>query len=489
MKYLKEALTFDDVLIVPAKSSVNPSDADLSTNLTRSIKLKIPLISAAMDTVTESSLAIKMAQMGGLGIIHKNFDISKQSEEVNVVKRFESGMVINPYTINPESLLSDAFKIKEKYNISGIPVVETGSKKLVGIITNRDIRFAKNMNQKVESLMTKENLVTVQQNISMANAKKLLHQHRIEKLLVVDKNYKCIGLITVKDIEKAQKFPNASKDKMGRLLVGAAVGVGNEQGLDRVEYLVKAGVDVVVIDTAHGHTKNVIDTLKKIKKNYPHLPVIVGNVATSEAANDLIKGGADSIKVGIGPGSICTTRIIAGIGVPQLHAISETSKVAKKYKIPIISDGGIKFSGDIAKAIALGADVVMIGSLFAGTDESPGEIFLSNGRTYKSYRGMGSLSAMGRGSADRYFQEEVIKSDKFVPEGVEGRVPYRGPVEKVIEQLNGGLRASMGYTGNKNIIDFKKKTKLVRITSAGLNESHVHGISITRESPNYQINK
>ena len=323
----------------------------------------------------------------------------------------------------------------------------------------------------------------------MVEAKKLLHQHRIEKLLVVDKNYKCIGLITVKDIEKAQKFPDASKDKMGRLLVGAAVGVGNEQGLERVQCLVKAGVDVVVIDTAHGHTKNVIDTLKKIKKNHPNLPVIVGNVATSEAASDLIKEGADSIKVGIGPGSICTTRIIAGIGVPQLHAISETFKIAKKHKIPIISDGGIKFSGDIAKAIAFGADVVMIGSLFAGTDESPGEIFLSNGRTYKSYRGMGSLSAMGRGSADRYFQEEVTNSEKFVPEGVEGRVPYRGPVEKVIEQLTGGVRASMGYTGNKNIKDFKKNTELVRITSAGLNESHVHGISITRESPNYQTNK
>ena len=332
MKYLKEALTFDDVLIVPSKSSIKPSDADLSSNLTRSIRLKIPLISAAMDTVTESSLAIKMAQMGGLGIIHKNFDIETQSEEVNIVKRFESGMVINPYTINPESILSEALKIKEKYNISGIPVVENGSQKLVGIITNRDIRFAKNLNQKVESLMTKKNLVTVKQNISMVEAKKLLHQHRIEKLLVVDKNYKCIGLITVKDIEKAQKFPDASKDKMGRLLVGAAVGVGNEQGLERVDCLVKAGVDVVVIDTAHGHTKNVIDTLKKIKKNHPNLPVIVGNVATSEAASDLIKEGADSIKVGIGPGSICTTRIIAGIGVPQLHAISETFKIAKNIK-------------------------------------------------------------------------------------------------------------------------------------------------------------
>ncbi len=489
MKYLKEALTFVDVLIVPSKSSIKPSDADLSSNLTKSIKLKIPLISAAMDTVTESSLAIKMAQMGGLGIIHKNFDTEKQSEEVNIVKRFESGMVINPYTINPESVLSEALKIKEKYNISGIPVVENGSKKLVGIITNRDIRFAKNLNQKVESLMTKKNLVTVKQNISMVEAKKLLHQHRIEKLLVVDKNYKCIGLITVKDIEKAQKFPDASKDKMGRLLVGAAVGVGNEQGLERVDCLVKAGVDVVVIDTAHGHTKNFIDNLKKIKKNHPNLQVIVGNVATSEAASDLIKEGADSIKVGIGPGSICTTRIIAGIGVPQLHAISETFKIEKKHKIPIISDGGLKFSGDIAKAIAFGADVVMIGSLFAGTDESPGEIFLSNGRTYKSYRGMGSLSAMGRGSAYRYFQEEVTNTEKFVPEGVEGRVPYRGPVEKVIEQLTGGVRASMGYTGNKNIKDFKKNVKLVRITSAGLNESHVHGISITRESPNYQTNK
>ncbi len=489
MKNLKEALTFDDVLIVPSKSTINPHESDLSTSITRTVKLKIPLISAAMDTVTESSLAIKMAQMGGLGVIHKNFDIEKQSDEVNKVKRFESGMVINPYTIFPESLLSEALTIKEKYNISGIPVVEKKSKKLVGILTNRDIRFAKKFNQKVESIMTKENLVTVKQNISMNEAKKLLHKYRIEKLLVVDKNYKCIGLITVKDIEKAQKFPNASKDKMGRLLVGAAIGVGEQQGIERVRSLVKVGVDVVVIDTAHGHSQNVIETLKKIKKIYPQLPVIVGNIATSDAALDLIRAGADSIKVGIGPGSICTTRIIAGIGVPQLHAISETFKVAKKYNIPIISDGGIKFSGDVAKAIAFGADVVMIGSLFAGTDESPGEMFLSNGRTFKSYRGMGSLAAMGRGSADRYFQDEIKDNEKYVPEGVEGRVPYRGPVEKVIQQLIGGLKASMGYTGNKNIKEFKRNTKFIKITSAGLNESHVHGVAITRESPNYQINK
>tara|TARA_B100000287_G_scaffold191943_1_gene181093 strand:+ start:6901 stop:8370 length:1470 start_codon:yes stop_codon:yes gene_type:complete len=489
MKYLKEALTFDDVLIQPSMSSIKPSDTDVSSQITKNIKLNIPLMSAAMDTVTESSLAIKMAQMGGLGTIHKNFDIDKQAEEVNIVKRFESGMVINPYTISPKNLLSDALEIKEKYNISGIPVVEERNQKLVGILTNRDIRFATNQKQKVESLMTKDNLVTVNQNISIIEAKKLLHKHRIEKLLVVDRDYRCIGLITVKDIEKAKKFPNATKDKMGRLLVSGAVGVGPIQGVERAKALVKAGADIIVIDTAHGHTKNVLETLKEIKKNHSKIPVVVGNVATADAASDLIKNGADSIKVGIGPGSICTTRIVAGIGVPQLHAISETYRIAKKNKIPIISDGGIKFSGDIAKAIGFGADVVMIGSLFAGTDESPGEIFLSNGRTYKSYRGMGSLAAMGRGSADRYFQEEVTEDEKFIPEGVEGRVPYRGPVEKVIEQLIGGLRASMGYTGNQNIQKFKNNTKFVRITQAGLSESHVHGVSITRESPNYQINK
>ncbi len=489
MKNLTEALTFDDVLIIPSKSSIKPSQTDVSTNLTNKIKLNIPLISAAMDTVTESKLAIKIAQMGGLGIIHKNLDIESQALEVSKVKRFESGMVVNPVTINPDNSLDDAIKLKDKNNISGIPVVEVGSKKLIGILTNRDIRFAKNLEQKVSSLMTRDNLVTVSENISMNEAQKLLHKHRIEKLLVVDKGFKCVGLITVKDIEKAEKFPLASKDMLGRLMVGAAVGVGEEQGIKRIKFLEKAGVDVIVIDTAHGHSKNVIETLRKAKKLFPKLPIIVGNIATSEAAKDLIYEGADALKVGIGPGSICTTRIVAGVGVPQLHAISETYKVARKNNIPIISDGGIKYSGDIAKAVAFGADVVMIGSLFAGTDESPGEVFLSNGRTYKSYRGMGSISAMGKGSADRYFQEEIANHDKFVPEGVEGRVPYRGTVVKIIEQLVGGLRASMGYTGNKNLSDFKNKTKVLKITSAGLNESHVHSISITRESPNYQLNK
>ena len=489
MKKLSEALTFDDVLIVPSKSSIKPSESNVSTNLTKNIKLNIPLVSAAMDTVTESNLAIKIAQMGGLGIIHKNLDFNNQALEVSKVKRFESGMVVNPVTINPDNSLNEALKMKEKYNISGIPVVENNTKKLVGILTNRDIRFAKNLEQKVSTLMTKENLITVSESISMDEAQKLLHKHRIEKLLVVDRNFRCVGLITVKDIEKAEKFPFASKDKMGRLLVGAAVGVGDKQGMERIKFLEKAGVDVIVIDTAHGHSQNVIDTLKLSKKNFPKLPVIVGNIATAEAAKDLIKEGADALKVGIGPGSICTTRIIAGVGVPQLHAISETYKIAKKSNIPLISDGGIKYSGDVAKAIAFGADVVMIGSLFAGTDEAPGEIFLSNGRTYKSYRGMGSIAAMGKGSADRYFQEQIINDEKFVPEGVEGRVPYRGTVVKIIEQLIGGLRASMGYTGNKNIKDFKNKTKVIKITSAGLNESHVHSISITRESPNYQLNK
>ena len=489
MKYLNEALTFDDVLILPSKSSVKPNDTNISTSITKKIKLNIPLVSAAMDTVTESSLAIKMAQTGGLGFIHKNLSFQDQANEVLKVKRFESGMVVDPFTINPDNTLQDAIRLKEKYNISGIPVVEKNTKKLVGILTNRDIRFANNFGQSVSSLMTKKNLITVKKNISMEDAKKLLHTHKIEKLLVVNSEYKCIGLITVKDIDKAKKFPLASKDNLGRLIVGAAVGVGDKQGIERVNFLKKAGVDIIAIDTAHGHSKNVIDTLKIIKKRFPELPVIVGNIATGEAAKDLIKNGADALKVGIGPGSICTTRIVAGVGVPQLHAISETYDVAKKSDIPIISDGGIKYSGDISKALAFGADVVMIGSLFAGTDEAPGEIFLSNGRTYKSYRGMGSLGAMGRGSADRYFQDEVESSDKFVPEGVEGRVPYRGPLEKVIQQLIGGLKASLGYTGNKNLKLFRKNSKFVKITSSGLSESHVHNISITRESPNYQTNK
>jgi len=489
MKIIKEALTFDDVLILPSKSSIKPSQADVSTNITSKIKLKIPLISSAMDTVTESSLAIKMAQFGGIGIIHKNLNFVEQANEVLKVKRFESGMVVDPLTINPENTLQQAISIKEKNQISGIPVVEKASNKLVGILTNRDIRFATNKDQKVKTLMTKDNLVTVSANISMQEAERLLHKNRIEKLIVVDKNFSCIGLITVKDIEKARRYPNASKDTMGRLIVGAAVGVGEDQGLERTKFLFNSGVDLVVIDTAHGHSKNVIDTLKMIKKTFPKLPVVAGNIATAEAANDLINSGADCLKVGIGPGSICTTRMVAGIGVPQLHAISETFKIAKKKKIPIISDGGIKFSGDISKAIAFGADVIMIGSLFAGTDEAPGEVFLSNGRTYKSYRGMGSLSAMGRGSADRYFQEEIQVSEKFVPEGVEGRVPYRGPASKIIEQLVGGVRASLGYTGSLTLKEFRRKAEIIKITTAGLNESHVHGVSITRESPNYQLNK
>ncbi len=489
MNNLNEALTFDDVLIVPSKSSVKPSSTELKTLLTKKINLNIPLVSAAMDTVTESSLAIKIAQMGGLGFVHKNMSLKDQANQVLRVKRFESGMVVDPFTINPDSTLMDAIKLKDKYNISGIPVVENSSKKLVGILTNRDIRFASNLQQSVKSLMTKDNLITVRKNISMENAKKLLHKHRIEKLLVVDRKYRCIGLITVKDIDKAKNFPLATKDSFGRLMVGGAVGVGEEQGIERTRFLKQAGVDIIVIDTAHGHSKNVIDTLKKIKKIYPDLPVVVGNIATSDAAKDLIKSGADALKVGIGPGSICTTRIVAGVGVPQLHAISEVFNTAKKNKIPIISDGGIKFSGDISKAIGFGANTVMIGSLFAGTEEAPGEVFLSNGRTYKSYRGMGSLGAMGRGSADRYFQEDINDTEKFIPEGVEGRVPYRGPLEKIIEQLVGGVKASLGYTGNKNLDEFRKKAKFIKITSSGLNESHVHSISITRESPNYQTNK
>ena len=489
MKIIKEALTFDDVLILPSKSSIKPSQTDVSTKITSKISLKIPLISSAMDTVTESSLAIKMAQYGGIGIIHKNLSFEEQANEVLKVKRFESGMVVDPLTINPENTLEDAIAIKEKNQISGIPVVEKSSKRLVGILTNRDIRFATNKEQQVKTLMTKDNLVTVSANISMQEAERLLHKNRIEKLIVVDKNFTCVGLITVKDIEKARRYPNASKDDLGRLIVGAAVGVGENQGLERTKYLLQSGVDLVVIDTAHGHSKNVIDTLKNIKKKFPRLPIVAGNIATSEAAIDLINSGADCLKVGIGPGSICTTRMVAGIGVPQLHAIAETFKIAKKTKTPIISDGGIKFSGDISKAIAFGADVIMIGSLFAGTDEAPGEVFLSNGRTYKSYRGMGSLSAMGRGSADRYFQEEIKLSEKFVPEGVEGRVPYRGPVSRIIEQLVGGVKASLGYTGCSTLEKFRKKAEIIRITPAGLNESHVHGVSITRESPNYQLNK
>ena len=488
MSIIEEALTFDDVLLVPQFSEVQPSNVSTNSLVTKSLKVHIPLLSSAMDTVTESKLAIKMAQHGGVGIIHKNLSFIEQAEEVKKVKKFESGMVIDPLTISPNNTLKDALNLKKIERISGIPVVEKNGK-LVGILTNRDIRFAKNLQQPVSSLMTKKNLITVKSNITTNEAKKLLHQYRIEKLLVVDNNYRCVGLITVKDIEKAEKYPKSSKDKFGRLLAGAAIGTGKKEGIERLKHLTQAEVDLIVIDTAHGHSANVIKTLKEVKKKYVNLPIIVGNIATAKASEELIKAGADGLKVGIGPGSICTTRIIAGVGVPQLYAISQVHSIAKKYKIPVIADGGIKFSGDIAKAIAAGADSVMIGSLFAGTDESPGEVFLSEGRSYKSYRGMGSIGAMGRGSADRYFQEDIQDSKKLIPEGVEGRVPYKGPVTNVIDQLIGGLKAAMGYTGNKTIEDMKKNAKMVKITSAGLNESHVHSISITRESPNYQLKK
>ena len=480
---IKEALTFDDVLLVPAASSVLPATVDTRTYLTRTIELGIPIISAAMDTVTESRLAIALAQAGGIGIIHKNFDIPAQAEEVRRVKRFESGMVVNPLTIHPDQPLADALRLMEIHNFSGFPVVERGTGKLVGILTNRDVRFATNPSQPVSELMTKERLVTVQDGAPAEEAKRLLHQRRIEKLLVVDADYRCIGLITVKDMEKAQAYPNACKDEQGRLRVGAATGVGAD-GIARAEALIEAGADVVIVDTAHGHHKNVVDTVAAVKKNNPKAQIIAGNIATPEAAKALIAVGADAVKVGIGPGTICTTRIVAGVGVPQLSAIMEVAEAAGD--VPVIADGGIKVSGDVAKAIAAGGSAVMLGSLFAGTEESPGEVFLYQGRSYKSYRGMGSLGAMARGSADRYFQAEVNDKLKLVPEGIEGRVAYKGPVGAVIHQLVGGLRAGMGYTGNGTIAEMQKNCTFRRITASGLRESHVHDVSITKEAPNYK---
>lgn len=481
-----EALTFDDVLLVPGASTVLPAQADTSTRLTKTIGLRIPLLSAAMDTVTEHRLAIAMAQAGGIGVIHKNLGVEEQASEVRKVKKFESGMVVNPLTIGPGQPLRNALALMAENRISGIPVVEDGSGKLVGVLTNRDVRFASNLDQPVEQLMTKDNLVTVPENIDREDAKKLLHQHRIEKLLVVDDAYRCIGLITVKDIEKAQAHPNASKDEQGRLRVAAATGVGKD-GLIRAEALLDAGVDVVVVDTAHGHSAGVIDAVGAIKKQSNYAQVVAGNVATPDGAMALIDAGADAVKVGIGPGSICTTRIVAGVGVPQLTAVLEVAEVTHKAGVPIIADGGIKQSGDIAKAIAAGADCVMIGSLLAGTEESPGEVILYQGRTYKGYRGMGSLGAMARGSADRYFQEDVADKMKLVPEGVEGRVPYKGPVHPVLHQLVGGLQAAMGYTGNGTIADMQTKSTFRRITSSGFRESHVHDVAITHEPPNYRI--
>ncbi|HEY8013343.1 MAG TPA: IMP dehydrogenase [Dongiaceae bacterium] len=482
---IREALTFDDVLLEPAASAVLPNSADTRTRLTSTIELGIPLLSSAMDTVTESHMAITMAQSGGLGVIHKNFDIPKQAEEVRRVKKFESGMVVNPLTIHPDQPLSDALSLMEENQISGFPVVERGSGKLVGILTNRDIRFASDKRQPVRELMTKDRLITVKDNIGRDEAKRLLHQYRIEKLLVVDEAYRCVGLITVKDIEKAQKFPNASKDEKGRLRAAAATGVGPE-GLKRAEALLEAEVDVIVIDTAHGHSEGVIAAVAAVKRLSNICQVIAGNIATAEGARALIDAGADAIKVGIGPGSICTTRIVAGVGVPQLTALVDAIGEARKSNIPVIADGGIKYSGDLAKAVAAGADCCMVGSLLAGTDESPGEVFLYQGRSYKSYRGMGSLGAMARGSADRYFQQEVRETLKLVPEGVEGRVPYKGPAANVIHQLVGGLKAAMGYTGNRTLPEMQTRCRFLRITGAGLRESHVHDVQLTREAPNYR---
>jgi IMP dehydrogenase len=483
-----EGLTFDDVLLRPGRSEVLPSDVEVATKLTKTIRLNMPIIASAMDTVTEARMAIAMAQNGGLGVIHRNLEPEVQAEQVRLVKRYESGMVMNPITIFPDETLAEALAMMKHNGISGIPVVERGPSgakgKLVGILTNRDVRFASNPGQKVSELMTKDRLITVREGVSQDEARHLLHQFRIEKLLVVDDHFRCIGLITVKDIEKQVAYPNAAKDSQGRLLVAAATTTG-EQGFERAERLIDAGCDVVVVDTAHGHSVKVLESVTRVKKLSNAVQVIAGNVATREGAQALIDAGADAIKVGIGPGSICTTRIVAGVGVPQLTAIMEAVEAAAAADIPVIADGGIKFSGDLAKALAAGASCAMVGSLLAGTDETPGETFLYQGRSYKAYRGMGSVGAMARGSADRYFQAEVRDALKLVPEGIEGQVAYKGPVAAVLHQLTGGLRASMGYVGAATLPEFRDKAQFIRITSAGLRESHVHDVTITRESPNY----
>jgi len=484
---IREGLTFDDILLQPAESAVLPAQTDTATRLTRSIGLNIPLISSAMDTVTEGRLAIAMAQAGGMGVIHKNMTVAAQADEVRRVKKFESGMVVNPVTIFPDEPLRNALALMETNGISGIPVVERDTKRLVGILTNRDVRFADNPAEPVAQLMTKDNLITVHEGVSRDEAKRLLHKWRIEKLLVVDQDYRCVGLVTVKDIEKAQSHPQACKDDQGRLRCAAAIGVGKD-GIARAEALLNAEVDVIVVDTAHGHSRGVLDAVGQVKRLSNNAQVIAGNIATADGAKALIDAGADAIKVGIGPGSICTTRVVAGVGVPQLTALFDTVEVAREADTPVIADGGIKYSGDLAKAIAAGADCAMIGSLFAGTDESPGEVFLYQGRSYKSYRGMGSLGAMARGSADRYFQQEVAEPLKLVPEGVEGQVPYKGPIGPVIHQLLGGLRAAMGYTGNGTMGEMQRNCRMLRVTSAGLRESHVHDVTVTREAPNYRNN-
>ncbi len=478
------SLTFDDVLLVPAESAILPRDVEVSTFLTKAIRLHIPLISAAMDTVTEAQTAISMAREGGIGIIHRNLSIAAQAAEVDKVKKSESGMIVDPITMDPDQKIYEALEVMKKYRISGVPVTRQG--KLLGILTNRDLRFETRLDQPIAAVMTKENLVTAPVGITLEESKKLLHKNRIEKLLVVDEHNNLKGLITIKDIEKTIKYPNACKDNLGRLRVGAAVGVSADREA-RVEGLLRAGVDVIVIDTAHGHTRAVVEAIRDIKRIFPNGQLIAGNVATAEGAEALAKAGADAVKVGVGPGSICTTRVIAGVGVPQITAIQECARMTQRYDLPLIADGGIKFSGDITKALAAGADSVMIGSLFAGTDESPGEMVLYQGRSYKIYRGMGSIEAMKSGSRDRYYQDDVEADIKLVPEGIEGRVPYKGPLSSSIYQLLGGLRAGMGYLGCRNLKELKQKSKFIRITSAGLRESHVHDVIITKEAPNYSV--
>lgn len=482
---MDEALTFEDVLILPARSEVLPDEVEISTRLTNKIQLKMPLISAAMDTVTESATAIAIAQEGGIGIIHKNLSIEAQAQEVQQVKKAVTGMIVDPFTMHPENTVREAIAIKSHRNISGLPITDNDDR-LVGILTNRDLRFISDEDQPIVKVMTKDNLVTVSSAISLEESKKILHENRIEKLPVIDENGKLKGLITIKDIEKTEMYPNSCKDEKGSYRVGSAVGTG-KSNRDRVDALIAAGSDVLVVDTAHGHSKNVLAMIEWIKSNYPDSQVIAGNVATEEGAADICKAGADAVKVGIGPGSICTTRIVAGVGVPQITAIQNCSRAASKFNIPIIADGGIKFSGDIVKAIAAGAHSVMIGSMIAGSEESPGEILLYQGRSWKVYRGMGSIEAMKKGSSDRYFQDHITDSSKLVPEGIEGRVPFKGPLHGIVYQLIGGLRSGMGYSGSATIDDLRTKTKFIRITVAGLNESHVHDVAITKEAPNYRL--
>jgi IMP dehydrogenase len=485
MRIVEKAYTFDDVLLVPAHSAVLPRDVTLKTPLTRHIQLNLPLVSAAMDTVTEARLAISMAQEGGIGIVHKNMSIERQARAVSKVKRHESGVVKDPITVTPDMLVRDLIDTKRKHKVSGLPVVENG--KVVGLVTNRDLRFEKRLDAPIASIMTpRERLITVTEHTSIEDARELMHAHKIERVLVINDAWELKGLITVKDILKTTAFPNANKDADGRLRVGAAVGVGKETD-ERVAALVAAGVDVIVVDTAHGHSQGVLDRVRWVKQNYPQVDVIGGNIATAQAALDLVAAGADGVKVGIGPGSICTTRIVAGVGVPQLTAIHNVAAALKDSGVPLIADGGVRFSGDLAKALAAGASAVMLGGMFAGTEEAPGEIELYQGRSYKSYRGMGSLGAMSQGSSDRYFQDNESNADKFVPEGIEGRVPYKGPIVQIIHQLVGGLRSSMGYLGCATIADMHAKAEFVEITSAGMSESHVHDVQITKEAPNYQV--